>query len=485
VSVRDNEHGYVTHGSLDGPPLAPYPPWVQTAADTRRWDLAYGIAEGLSRMFEKTGEPDARWVWYTTRALYHDRTIPTGDGSLVEAADDALFDRAGDLLAELERRRPADHRDRDQLDSFLEALADYFEHILGPVPEIDYEREVAEAWSVAARLASARSRREHARGRLATVHKKLGSVHATIKRAHEEGVLRDKIHRAHVIGVGSAQSAIAGVIVGRHPAEHAIHRVVKHEGRRNIATGAAAALAPDPREAARVGVAEQATRDVLDNHERAKMAVEKSLDAARWAHEHQDVLQHAGKLLHGIARAKGLAGARIDDADLDEGASISGAMVALYPQRAARERLAAHAGEGGEPAGQMHVTLKFLGEDAGELSDELKDELAGSLERFARSEKPLEGKTGKVDTFKPTDEGETPVFAHARVPGIQGFRERLVDALPDGVMEDTHPSYVPHLTLKYADGPDHGLGDLEPVPLRFDKVHLVVGGERRAFPLGG
>jgi len=52
---------------------------VQTASDHRRLDAAYGIAEGLSRQLELDGQPDARWVWYAARALYHDRSVPTGD----------------------------------------------------------------------------------------------------------------------------------------------------------------------------------------------------------------------------------------------------------------------------------------------------------------------------------------------------------------------------------------------------------------------
>jgi len=99
---------------MDGPELAPYPPWVQTPEELRRWDAAYGIAEGLSKLYEESGEPDPRWVWYTTRALYNDTSIPTTDETVQEAEgdapdeldDDALFRRSRALLAELESRKP-------------------------------------------------------------------------------------------------------------------------------------------------------------------------------------------------------------------------------------------------------------------------------------------------------------------------------------------------------------------------------------------
>ena len=172
-----------------------------------------------------------------------------------------------------------------------------------------------------------------------------------------------------------------------------------------------------------------------------------------------------------------------DDEEIAEGASTGGGMIALYPAPEVAKRLSDHAGVE-EPPDHVHVTLKFLGEDHTELGD-LKGKVADSLRAFAASEKPLSGHTGRVGTFRPTDEGETPVYAGVDVDGLQEFRARLVKALPDGVMADTHGSYKPHITLKYADSKDHGIEDPEPLPLRFDKVHLVLGGKHQTFPLEG
>lgn len=55
-------------------PQAPenHPPYVRTAEQRRRWDLAAAIAEGIF------GDTDQANVWSATRALYQG-PIPTDD----------------------------------------------------------------------------------------------------------------------------------------------------------------------------------------------------------------------------------------------------------------------------------------------------------------------------------------------------------------------------------------------------------------------
>ena len=70
--------GYVAPRRMEGPQFAPFPGWVQTPEQRRRWELCAEGATVLSRLHEPTGRPDSRFVWVTTRALYNS-DIPTGE----------------------------------------------------------------------------------------------------------------------------------------------------------------------------------------------------------------------------------------------------------------------------------------------------------------------------------------------------------------------------------------------------------------------
>ena len=54
----------------------PFPPYVVSADDRKRWNLCLSIARQHSEMFEPGGVADPQYVWFTTRALYKS-DIPT------------------------------------------------------------------------------------------------------------------------------------------------------------------------------------------------------------------------------------------------------------------------------------------------------------------------------------------------------------------------------------------------------------------------
>lgn len=151
MAVVENEHGYVEGGSMDGPRLAPYPGYVQTVEERRRWDAAYGIAEGVSAMYERDGDPDPRFTWLATRALYQSE-LPTADGDLAEAAREleaygqlldgdpdfqvSASDRAAELIAAAEASREYGAHDL-AADFSVEALETLFGNVDGLPDEID------------------------------------------------------------------------------------------------------------------------------------------------------------------------------------------------------------------------------------------------------------------------------------------------------------------------------------------------------------
>jgi hypothetical protein len=56
-------------GELGG--QTPYPPYIESAEERRRWDLCEGIGEALF------GDLDPASVWLATRAIYRS-DVPTG-----------------------------------------------------------------------------------------------------------------------------------------------------------------------------------------------------------------------------------------------------------------------------------------------------------------------------------------------------------------------------------------------------------------------
>lgn len=521
MAAVENEQGYLQHGSMDGPELAPYPPYVQTESDTRRWDAAYGIAEGLSRLFEESGEADARWVWYTTRALYNERSIATGDGDEIQ---EAALEHAGEadrLLRELESRVPADPADAAQLDDYLEALSNFFDGLLGDpdewIPEEaepDYSHEIAAAAldEVAAHVPGTLVHKpynpvEHPRQRGGKWARKLKAAHAVLrdhpdkveehltkgKTEKEKGRLRQKLHNARVIGVGTAQRSIADAIIASNPLHLEIEKHEKKSGRKNVATAVVDTVLPDPRDSAagRGTAASHPSQDILDDQDRVRLGVEKSLDAARWAHDHGDVLKAAGRVAHAVAKSKGLVNAA-DLADEDlvaleanaEGADVHGAMIALFPPKAVQEKLAAHL-KGGEPADQIHLTLVFLGPDAAKLEGE--DKIREAVAAAAQAQAPLKGEVGGVAAFRGMPDGDLrPIIATADVVGLNEFRARLMDELEKrGVKPDETHGFTPHLTLKYAPKADPVPEPPEALPLDFGEVTLVWDEQKKNYPLSG
>lgn len=204
-----------------------------------------------------------------------------------------------------------------------------------------------------------------------------------------------------------------------------------------------------------------------------------------------DALARARKLLKEarvISEVVSLAEFRDYLAELQEagGAEMNGAMIAFYPDAATAKKLAV---AGGEPAAQLHVTLKYLGPDHTELSDRLKQQIADAIRRVARSAEPLTGHTDGVGTF-PGKSGDgpdaklKPVFAKIAMPAIQEFRARLVRALPKGVMDDTYSDFKPHMTLRYIPKDAKPDDSAASVPLVFDRVVLVTGGAKQSFTIG-
>jgi 2'-5' RNA ligase len=158
-----------------------------------------------------------------------------------------------------------------------------------------------------------------------------------------------------------------------------------------------------------------------------------------------------------------------------------GVMVAFYPAPALARRIAL---PGGEPTADLHVTLALPGK-LSDLSPELRRRLPNIVRGFAMLARPLEGRFGGVTEF-PAHEGTKPVVLLVDVPGLPAWRQRLVEILGlNGYAVASDHGYIPHLTLKYAPEKERVNVAVPGDVLRFDSITLVMGGEKRAYKLGG
>lgn len=163
-----------------------------------------------------------------------------------------------------------------------------------------------------------------------------------------------------------------------------------------------------------------------------------------------------------------------------------GVLVALYPPQDLAQRLAL---PGGEPAGELHITLAYLGR-ASKLTRPVgcvTGAMAAVAKRYVLA--PLEGAIGGVGRFAAsgTSDNKDPFYASVDVPGLVELRQAIVSTLAHyGFAISTEHGFTPHITLAYLDSNTPSpLDRLEAVPVRFDEFYLVIGAMRIAFPLVG
>jgi 2'-5' RNA ligase len=174
----------------------------------------------------------------------------------------------------------------------------------------------------------------------------------------------------------------------------------------------------------------------------------------------------------------------------------TGMMVAFMVKPEIAEQLAL---PDGEPAGDLHITLAFLGD----MNDEPHDDqlrpdtsphgIKDILTSFASTAQPLSGKISGVGTFVNTGDS-TPIYASVNVPGLTEWRNKLVETIGawNYFVSQTY-AYTPHITLAYTsddmasqivDEARKVITEAGTIPLIFDEICLAIGDDRCFFPLG-
>lgn len=166
-------------------------------------------------------------------------------------------------------------------------------------------------------------------------------------------------------------------------------------------------------------------------------------------------------------------------------AAGSGLMVAfLLPEEAAK----ALAVPGGEPPEDLHLTLAYMG-PIEELPAGTIERALAAVQGFAARQPPLSGKANGVGRFNAssTSDGEDVIYASFDAPDLSRLREDLVMSL---AMEDVYcrrdHGFTPHITLAYIPkGATAQVENIEPLPIRFDRILVAAGDLREEFRLRG
>jgi 2'-5' RNA ligase len=158
-------------------------------------------------------------------------------------------------------------------------------------------------------------------------------------------------------------------------------------------------------------------------------------------------------------------------------------MLVVPPDVAAQVAVA-----GGEPSGDLHVTLAYLGTvDA--LDDERRALLRAVTRAWAARTPALAATLGAQGRFIPPDGQTDPVYlAPKDCPDLYVAREDLVCALASvGVTEpEAFREYTPHVTVAYvAKGAPAPAAPVAPVPVVFASAGLWMGDARETFALTG
>jgi 2'-5' RNA ligase len=160
-----------------------------------------------------------------------------------------------------------------------------------------------------------------------------------------------------------------------------------------------------------------------------------------------------------------------------DGADYGGVMIAIVPPEKICKELAQ---DGGEPVEAMHVTLAYMpGQDRRKAARELPELVEG----WARTQKALKGHVGGVGTF--VNPGQHVLWAAVDIPHGGPFRQSLVEVLErHGYDVANDHGWTPHLTLAYRDHHVRFLPKIEPASWDITEVHICVGDDWTAVPLG-
>lgn len=185
-----------------------------------------------------------------------------------------------------------------------------------------------------------------------------------------------------------------------------------------------------------------------------------------------------------VKQSERLGGPGVATATKDAG--HTGVMVALYPDPAASEQIAAQDGVT-EPVDDLHLTLAFLGDSSETALATNKDRLVEAVKQWATEKgQPLQGDINGLGRFFHTEDDDTnAVFVSPDVPGLPELRQSLVDWIEQsGFDYAQNHGFTPHITVAYVPKAAPTPPIRIETPVTFDHITLAWGDERFDYPLG-
>jgi hypothetical protein len=139
---------------------------------------------------------------------------------------------------------------------------------------------------------------------------------------------------------------------------------------------------------------------------------------------------------------------------------------------------------GGDPPEELHLTLRFLGE-AALLDDPTRTAILERVASVAGMGPPIDVVGSGLVIMGEDDQGQPATAVLCENEDIVFVRDLVDDVLDDlAVADDTHPVFIPHLTLGY--GLDPTAADVvtrSTAPITFDRLVVAFGEDRTEYPL--
>lgn len=157
----------------------------------------------------------------------------------------------------------------------------------------------------------------------------------------------------------------------------------------------------------------------------------------------------------------------------------AGAMVALIPTDADAERLAV---DDGEPPGELHATLLYLGK-AVDWTDDDRQAVIDAVTRVATGHGSVEADGFALSMFNPG--GDEPcIVLGLGGPELDDIHTTVAAAITDGPVPEQRTPWIPHVTLTYTDDAAQ-LADLtdRTGPVVFDRIRVAFAGDHTDIPL--
>ncbi|MDX3239371.1 phage minor head protein [Streptomyces sp. ME03-5709C] len=175
-----------------------------------------------------------------------------------------------------------------------------------------------------------------------------------------------------------------------------------------------------------------------------------------------------------------------------DGSHLQGAMIALIPTDEGAARLAL---DGGEDAGELHLTLFFLGDDGTAWTEEQRTELTAAVRaRAADLGGPIYGRAFGANHWNAGSDSPSWVWAvgddrdASTTPALEDARNLVAAALEDThgpELPTQHAPWAAHVCAAYSDDPELLAALQERLgPITFDRIRVAFAGDHTDIPLG-